>query len=312
MARSLSTSASIKISDEVSAALKERKAVVALESTIIAHGMPYPQNVETAKEVELLIRKEDAVPATIAVLNGIIHVGLDQAELETLGRKENVWKVSIRDLAYVVAGKLDGATTVAATMRIAKMANIFFFVTGGIGGVHREAGQTMDISADLTEMAKTNVAIISAGVKSILDIGLTLEVMETLGIPVITLGQDEFPSFYSRKSSFLSPLRMDTEKEIANMLRTKWDLGLEGSVLIANPIPSEYDIPHEIIEKKITEALGLAKQKGISGKSVTPFILEQMALLTEGNSLKGNIALVKNNASVGARIAVEFEKLRYH
>jgi pseudouridine-5'-phosphate glycosidase len=270
--------------------------------------MPYPQNVETAIEVESIVRTEGAVPATIAILKGIIHVGLGQCELEQLAQKEKVWKVSMRDLPLVVSGKLDGATTVASTMRLASLAGIHFFVTGGIGGVHRDATRTMDISADLNEMAITNVAIISAGVKSILDIGLTLETLETLGVPVLTIGQDEFPSFYSRKSKFQSPLRLDTEKEIASMVRTKWELGIEGSVLIANPIPEEFDLPHELVEKYILEVLAIAEQNGISGKKVTPFILKEMSKLTEGKSLAANIALVKNNAQLGARIAIEYGK----
>ncbi len=309
MKKSIASSAYFHISDEVSSALEKGQAVVALESTIIAHGMPYPKNIETAQEVEQLVRSAGAVPATIAILNGKICVGLDQSRLESLGKKQNIWKVSLRDLPFVVSGKLDGATTVAATMRIAKIAGIRFFVTGGIGGVHRQAQNTMDISADLTEMSKTNVALISAGVKSILDIGLTLEVLETLGIPVLTFGQDEFPSFYSRKSAHATPLRLDSEKEIASMIKTKWDLGLKGSVLIANPVPAEYEIPYEMIETQIQEALNLSEKEGITGKNITPYLLKKMASLTDGKSLSANIALIKNNASLGARIAVEFSKI---
>lgn len=299
----------LQMSDEVATALKERKAIVALESTIIAHGMPYPQNLDTAKELEAIIRAEGAVPATIAILDGIIHAGLDQHQLESLAKKDNVWKVSLRDLPIVVSQKYDGATTVAATMRIAHIAGIHFFVTGGIGGVHRGVKESMDISADLTEMSRTNVALISAGVKSILDIGLTLELLETLGIPVLTIGQDEFPSFYSAKSAFQSPLRLDSSIDIARMIKTKWDLGLEGSVLIANPVPAEHDIPNHIVEGHILNALDQASKEGISGKKVTPFILKKMAEITGGKSLSANIALVKHNAKTGAAIALAFSKI---
>ncbi len=309
MKRIIAIPSSIHISEEVQEAMALSKAVVALESTIIAHGMPYPKNVQTAQEVEFLVRKEGAIPATIAILKGRIHVGLNSSQLESLATNGNVWKVSLRDLPFVVSGKHDGATTVAATMRIASIAGIKFFVTGGIGGVHREAQKTMDISADLTEMSKTKVGIISAGVKSILDIGLTLEVLETLGVPVVTIGQDEFPSFYSRKSSHASPLRLDSLKEIALMAKTKWDLGIEGSVLIANPVPVEFDFPHDEIEKHIREVITMAEKQGITGKKVTPFILKKMTELTGGKSLDANIALVKNNATVGSRIAVEYAKL---
>lgn len=310
MKRTTAIPTTINISEEVQEALSSGKAVVALESTIIAHGMPYPKNVQTAEAVELLVRKEGAIPATIAVLNGKIQVGLNSSQLESLAKKENVWKVSIRDLPYVLARKYDGATTVAATMRIASIAGINFFVTGGIGGVHRDAQKTMDISADLTEMSRTNVAIISAGVKSILDIGLTLEVLETLGVPVLSIGQDEFPSFYSAKSSFQSPLRLDSLKDIAIMAKTKWDLGIEGAILIANPLPPEYDFPHHEIEKYIQKVISLAEENGVTGKKVTPFILKNMAEITAGKSLEANIALVKNNAMVGSRIALEYAKLK--
>ncbi|HNS11315.1 MAG TPA: pseudouridine-5'-phosphate glycosidase [Bacteroidia bacterium] len=296
----------IKINDEVLNAINESSAVVALESTIIAHGMPYPQNIETALDVEEKVRKEGAIPATIAILDGTIHVGLSQNELELLAGSDKVLKVSLADIPFVVSRKLHGATTVASTMHIAEMAGIKFFVTGGIGGVHREAEKTMDISTDLTEMSKCNVAIISAGVKSILDIGLTLEVLETLGVPVVTVGQNEFPSFYSRQSNHLSPLRLDTAKEIASMVKCKWELDLPGSVLIANPLPDEFNIPHDEIEKTILQILAKAKQQGISGKAVTPFILKAIAETTGGKSLAANISLVKNNAMLGAQIACEF------
>lgn len=295
------------IHPEVQEALASNKPVVALESTIISHGMPYPKNVETALAVEEVVRASGAIPATIAIFNGKCHVGLTNEELEYFGKASNVWKVSLRDMPYVISKNLYGATTVAATMRIADMAGIKIFVTGGIGGVHRGAELSMDISADLTEMAQTSVAVVSAGVKSILDIGLTLEYLETQGIPVVTVGQDEFPSFYSRKSGFTSPLRLDSAVEIAAMLDTKWKLGLTGSVLIANPVPAEQEIATDEMEVHIQLALQAAKEKNISGKNVTPFILQYIAQHTNGESLEANIALIKHNAKVGAEIAVNFK-----
>lgn len=299
----------INIHPEVQQALHENKAVVALESTIISHGMPYPQNVETALAVEQVVRDNGAIPATIAIFNGLCHVGLGKDDLEYFGQSKNVWKVSLRDMPYVISRKLYGATTVAATMRIASMAGIRIFVTGGIGGVHRGAETSMDISADLTEMGQTSVAVVSAGVKSILDIGLTLEYLETKGIPVVTIGQDAFPSFYSGKSGYTSPLRIDTTAEIAAMLHTKWKLGLEGSVLIANPVPAEQEIPAEQMEAHILEALSAAKQHNITGKDITPFILQFISKHTGGESLGANIALIKHNAAAGAAIATELAKL---
>lgn len=296
----------LSIHPEVQEALLTNKPVVALESTIISHGMPYPKNVETALAVEQVVRANGVIPATIAIFNGKCRVGLTNEELQYFGNAKDVWKVSLRDMPFVISKNLYGATTVAATMRIADMAGIKIFVTGGIGGVHREAEQTMDISADLTEMAQTSVAVVSAGVKSILDIGLTLEYLETKGIPVVTYGQDEFPSFYSRKSGFASPLRLDTPVEIAAMLNTKWKLGLTGSVLIANPVPAEQEIATDEMEIHIQLALQAAKEKNISGKNVTPFILQYIAQHTNGESLEANIALIKNNAKVGAEIAVAF------
>lgn len=296
----------LNIQPEIAEALKQKKPVVALESTIIAHGMPYPRNVQTALEVETIVRENGAVPATIALLEGKLCVGLSKAQLEYLGTAKDVWKVSLRDMPYVISKKIAGATTVAATMRVASMAGIAVFVTGGIGGVHREAQNTMDISADLTEMQQTSVAVVSAGVKSILDIGLTLEYLETLGVPVVTYGQDIFPSFYSRESAFQSPLQLDTAEEIASLIKTKWELGLNGSVLIANPIPQEHEVPYSIIEKYINSALMEAKKNNVSGKNVTPFILRYIANETKGESLTANIALVKSNAKLGAQIAAAF------
>lgn len=296
----------LEIHPEVQLALTNNKPVVALESTIISHGMPYPKNVETALAVEEVVRANGAVPATIAIFNGKCYVGLTNEQLEYFGKAKEVWKVSLRDMPYVISQNLYGATTVAATMRIADMAGIKIFVTGGIGGVHRGAETSMDISADLTEMAQTSVAVVSAGVKSILDIGLTLEYLETKGIPVITYGQDESPSFYSRKSGFLSPLRLDSVSVIAGLLATKWKLGLTGSVLIANPVPAEQEIATDEMEVHILQALKAAKEKNIAGKNVTPFILQYIAENTKGESLEANIALIKHNAKVGAEIAVAY------
>ena len=296
----------IVISPEVQHALENNIPVVALESTIISHGMPWPQNAITAKSVEDVVRQHGAVPATIAIKEGKCLVGLSSDDIDYFGQTQNVWKVSLRDMPYVIAQKLPGATTVAATMRIAAMAGIKIFATGGIGGVHRGAEATMDISADLTEMGQTNVAIVAAGVKSILDIGLTLEYMETLGIPVVTFGQEEFPSFYSSKSGFKSPLRLDTTTAIADLLKAKWGLQLNGSVLIANPVPSEFEMNQEVIEEHILKALEAANQQNIKGKEVTPFILKYIANNTQGESLETNIALIKNNAAVAAQIAVAY------
>ena len=296
----------LEIHPEVKQALENGKPVVALESTIISHGMPYPQNIETAAAVEQVVRDNGAIPATIAIMDGKCYVGLTPQQLAFFGNAKDVWKVSLRDMPYVISQKLNGATTVAATMRIAAMAGIRLFVTGGIGGVHREAEQPMDISADLTEMATTNVAVISAGVKSILDIGLTLEYLETKGIPVVTYGQTAFPSFYSSTSGYTSPLRLDSAKEIANLLKTKWQLGLNGSVLIANPVPANQQIDAAIMEVHIVEALVAAKKENIIGKEITPFLLKYIADHTQGESLEANIALIKNNAKLGAEIAVAF------
>ena len=299
----------LEIHPDVQSALAKGKPVVALESTIISHGMPYPQNLETAIQVEEIIQNIGAVPATVAIFNGKCHAGLDKKQLEHFALAKDVWKVSLRDMPYVITKKLYGATTVAATMRVASMVGIKIFATGGIGGVHRNASETMDISADLTEMEQTSVAIVSAGIKSILDIGHTLEYLETKGIPVITFGQDEFPSFYSRQSGFNSPLRSDTVEEIAAMIRTKWQLGLTGAVLIANPVPSEQAIAPAEMETVIQKALAIAKEKKVSGKEVTPFLLKAIADQTQGESLEANIALIKNNAKLGAELAVAFSRI---
>jgi pseudouridine-5'-phosphate glycosidase len=244
------------------------------------------------------------------LLDGRCRVGLDEKELELLGRSQDVWKVSLRDLAYVLSKRKMGATTVAATMRIASMAGIRVFVTGGIGGVHRGAPQTMDVSADLTEMSKTSMAVVSAGIKSILDIGLTLEYMETLGIPVVTIGQDEFPSFYSSKSGFKSPLRMEDVDEVASMMHAKWTMGLEGAILVANPLPPEFEVLFDKMETFIQDAIRAAKKENVRGKDTTPFLLRHIAEHTSGESLESNIALVRHNAYLGANLASAFATLK--
>lgn len=299
----------IDINPEIKAAIEEGKAVVALESTIISHGMPYPKNVETALEVERIVRENGAVPATIAIMEGVLKVGLTPEEIEILGKSHDVVKTSRRDIPFIIAKGLTGATTVASTMIIASMAGIKIFATGGIGGVHREAQETFDISADLQELAKTDVAVICAGAKSILDIGLTLEYLETQGVPVIGFGTDELPAFYTSKSGYGVDYRVDTPKELAKALKAKWDLGLKGGAVIANPIPKEYEMDPDVINKAIDSAVKEAKEKGIKGKESTPFLLAKVKELTEGASLDSNIQLVYNNAKVGAQIAVELSKL---
>ena len=294
----------LSLSEEVADAIEAGKPVVALESTIISHGMPYPQNVETAVGLETLARAEGAVPATVALLEGKIRVGLGDAELKRLGSNPDVTKVSRRDLPHVLATKKVGATTVAATMICAELAGVCVFATGGIGGVHRGGERSLDISADLQELARTSVAVVCAGVKSILDIGRTLEVLETLGVPVVGYGTDEFPAFYTRSSGFAAPQRIDTSAELAELIRTKWTLGLRGGVLVANPVPEQDAMPASAIQAAIDQALEEAKAEGISGKEVTPYLLERIVTLTGGESLRTNIALVKNNVRVAARLAV--------
>lgn len=298
----------LDIAPEVQEALKNHKAVVALESTIISHGMPYPKNVETALEVERIIRENGAVPATIAILDGRLKVGLSRAEIEVLGSSKEVLKASRRDLPFIVAQKKHGATTVASTMIIAAMAGIKVFATGGIGGVHRNAETTFDISADLEELSQTNVAVVCAGAKSILDLRLTLEVLETLGVPVVGYQTSELPAFYTPHSGFGVDYRLDTPKEIAQTLHAKWSMDLMGGVLITNPIPSQYAMPKEVIDSAIQEALRQASVEGIKGKETTPFLLAKVKELTGGDSLESNIQLVYNNASLAAKIAVEYEK----
>ncbi|WP_026575090.1 pseudouridine-5'-phosphate glycosidase [Bacillus sp. UNC438CL73TsuS30] len=300
----------IELSEEVRTAKEQGKPIVALESTIISHGMPYPQNVQTAREVEQIVRDNGAVPATIAIVDGKIKIGLSDEELEMFGKSSDVAKASRRDLAYLIATKKLGATTVAATMICAEAAGINIFVTGGIGGVHRGAETTMDISADLEELGQTNVAVICAGAKSILDLGLTMEYLETKGVPVIGYQTDVLPAFYTRTSEFPLNLRSDDVETIASTLKVKWDLNLKGGAVIANPIPEEYAMDEETINSVIETALKEAEEKHISGKNVTPFMLGKVKELTEGKSLDANIALVKNNAVVGAKIAVSFNTMK--
>ena len=291
-------------SPEVAAARAAGKPIVALESTIISHGMPYPQNVHTAREVEQVIRDAGAVPATIAIIGGKICVGLSEDQLETLGSSPDAIKVSRRDLPYVLAQARLGATTVAATMICAKLAGIEVFVTGGVGGVHRGAETSFDISADLQELAQTSVAVVCAGVKSILDIGLTLEYLETHGVPVLAVGQPGFPAFFTRDSGFKADFQLDSPEEQAAFIRTKWQLGLKGGVVVSNPVPAESAMAPDEIDAIIHQALGEAQQQAVTGKQVTPFLLARIKELTGGRSLATNIALVKHNALVGARLAV--------
>jgi pseudouridine-5'-phosphate glycosidase len=300
----------LDIAAEVKEALAGGRPVVALESTIIAHGMPHPQNLATAQALEHIVRDRGAVPATIAVIGGVYKVGLSAAELNTLATEKDVMKLSARDLPLAAVKRIHGATTVAATMRLATLAGIRVFATGGIGGVHRGAESSFDISADLTEMAETPVAVVSAGAKSILDIGRTLEMLETLGVPVIAYQSDAFPAFYSRESGFAAPMRLDTVDQIAGFLKARWELSARGGISIANPIPTADEIPAAKISAAIEGALEEANRKGIVGKDVTPFLLQRVNDVTAGASLKANIALVKNNTRLAAEIAVAFAQMR--
>ena len=300
----------LDISPEVKAALDAGRPVVALESTIISHGMPYPQNVETALTVEKTIRENGAVPATIAIIGGRLKAGLSPDEIEYLGKEgTKVIKASRRDLPVLVANGADGATTVATTMIIAAMAGIKVFATGGIGGVHRGAETTMDISADLEELAVTPVMVVCAGAKSILDLGLTLEYLETKGVPVIGYGTDELPAFYTRKSGFGVDYRLDTPSELAAAFKAKLDMGLRGGMLVTNPIPEEYSMDPDYITGAIDEAVKEAETLGIRGKATTPFLLAKIKDITGGDSLEANIKLVLNNASLAAKTAAELAKL---
>lgn len=292
------------ISEEVKEAVNGNKAVVALESTIISHGMPYPQNYDTALLVENIVRKNNAVPATIAIIDGKIKVGLSNTDLEILSTGKNILKASRRDLPVIISKKLNAATTVSATMICAALASLKIFATGGIGGVHRNAQNTFDISADLTELAKTNIAVVSAGVKSILDIGLTLEYLETMGVPVIGYRTDEFPAFYTRQSGYKVSYRLDSPEEIAEVIRVKRELGLMGGLIIANPVPEEFSMDKKIIDKAIEASLKKADENNIKGKDVTPFLLSEIKNITGGTSLESNIQLVMNNAKLAAEIIV--------
>ena len=299
----------INISPEVKKALEENRPVVALESTIISHGMPYPKNLRTALQVEDEIRKCGAIPATIAIIKGIPTIGCNQEEIEYLAKAgRNVIKVSRRDIPVVVAKQQDGATTVAGTMILANLAGIKIFATGGIGGVHRGATKTFDISADLEELAQTDVTVVCAGAKSILDLALTLEYLETKGVPVIGYQTEELPAFFTRKSGFKVNYRLDTPREIAQILKEKEELGLRGGVLITNPIPEEYSMDEDCISKTIDDAIKEAEALGIKGKETTPFLLEKIQILTEGQSLASNIQLVLNNARLASEIAKELCK----
>lgn len=293
----------IQLSPEVAAAREAGRPVVALESTIIAHGMPWPQNLDTAREVEDVIRAEGAVPATIAVIGGRIRVGLTADELQQLAQSPDAMKLSRRDLPYAVATGRLGATTVAATMICAHLAGIEVFVTGGIGGVHRGAETSFDISADLQELARTPVAVVCAGAKSILDLGLTLEYLETHGVPVLSVGQDNFAAFFTPDSGLKADFRIDDAQTQARFIRAKWALGLGGGVVVSNPVPAAAAMPREEIAAITAQALAEAQQQGIQGKAITPFLLARIKALTGGRSLATNIALVKHNAVVGARLA---------
>lgn len=299
----------LEIHEEVKKALRSGEPVVALESTIISHGMPYPQNIEMAKTVSKLIRDNGAIPATIAIIDGKLKVGLTDEEIELLANSNNVVKASRRDLPFIISKKLTGATTVASTMIIASLAGIKIFATGGIGGVHRGAQQTFDISSDLLELANTNVAVVCAGAKSILDIGLTLEYLETNGVPVVGYKTDEFPAFYTRQSGFKVDYRVDSAKELAIALKSKWDLNLKGGVVVGNPIPKEYEMDYNLINTAIKNALAEAAENNISGKKVTPFLLDKVKTTTSGKSLESNIKLVYNNAIVAAQLASELSSL---
>lgn len=300
----------LEISPEVQKALDEGRPVVALESTIISHGMPYPQNVETALNVEKIIRENGAVPATTAIIGGKLRVGLSKDEIDYIGKKGlKVTKASRRDIPVLVARGEDGATTVAATMILANLAGVSVFATGGIGGVHRGAETTMDISADLEELASTPVMVICAGAKSILDLGLTLEYLETNGVSVLGYQTEELPAFFTRKSGFKVDYRMDTPKEIAATFKAKNDLGLRGGMVVANPIPEEYAMDADYISKSIAQAIDEANAKGIKGKETTPFLLDRLEKITGGSSLKANIQLVYNNAKVATQIACELSKM---
>ena len=304
MTRPISPLLPIVYSQEVAAAKQRGAPIVALESTIITHGMPYPGNIEMAESVEQIIRDQGAVPATIAVIHGTLHIGLEKDQLEALAQTTDAMKVSRADIAFAIAERRTGATTVAATMIAAARAGIRVFATGGIGGVHKGAEETFDISADLTELARTGVIVVCAGAKAILDIPKTLEVLETNGVPVVTFGSEEFPAFWSRSSGLPSPLSLNSPAAIANFQATREQLGIEGGMLVANPVPEEDEIPREEMEIYINRAISHAERDDITGKAVTPYLLGDIFRLTDGRSLETNIALVRNNAQLAAEIAV--------
>lgn len=297
----------IVYSNEVLNAIREKKPIVALESTIITHGMPYPANVEMAVEVENKVRENNSIPATIAIIDGIIHVGLEKEKLEYLAKASAI-KVSKRDLGYVLANKLTGGTTVSGTIIICKLANIKVFATGGIGGVHKKANETFDISRDLKELGESNICVVCAGPKSILDLGLTMEYLETEGVEVLGYKTNILPAFYTKYSNFKTTYSVENELEIANILNEKWSV-TNGGVLVANPIPNEFSLDYNYIEKEINIALDLAEKENIKAKDLTPYLLDKIVKLTEGKSLKSNIELVYNNAKVASRIAFELNKL---
>jgi pseudouridine-5'-phosphate glycosidase len=298
----------LDIHPDVEDAIKNKLPIVALESTFISHGMPYPNNIETALMVEDTVRSNNAVPATIAIINGRLKVGLSNKEIEFLATNNKVRKISRRDLAIAVSKKLSGSTTVASTMIIAKLAKIAVFATGGIGGVHRGAEKTFDISADLEELSKTNVCVVCAGPKAILDIGLTLEYLETKGVPVIGYKTSELPAFYSSKSGFNVDYRVDAALDIAEILKTKWDLSIKGGVLVANPIPIAFELESVMMNEAINEAITEANKEKIIGKEITPYLLSKVNEITQGKSLKANIKLIQNNAALAAKIAIHYMK----
>lgn len=307
MTRPISPRLPIVYSQEVAAAKQRGAPIVALESTIITHGMPYPGNIEMAESVEQIIRDQGAVPATIAVIHGVLHIGIEKDQLEALAKTTDAMKVSRADIAFAIAERRTGATTVAATMIAAARAGIKVFATGGIGGVHKGAEESFDVSADLTELAKTGVIVVCAGAKAILDVPKTLEVLETQGVPVVTFGSEEFPAFWSRSSGLKSPLSLNSPAAIANFQATREQLGIDGGMLVANPVPEEDEIPSEEMAIYINRAISNAEREEITGKEVTPFLLGDIFKITEGRSLVTNIALVKNNARLAAEIAVALD-----
>jgi len=299
----------LNIADEVMEAKENKKPIVALESTIISHGMPYPENIAMASKVESIIRENGAVPATIALIEGKIKIGINKDELEYMASSKDILKASRRDIPVVVARRLSAATTVAGTMICASLAGIKVFATGGIGGVHRGAEKTFDISADLQELSKTDVAVVSAGAKSILDLKLTMEYLETMGVPVIGYGTNEFPAFYTRQSGIFVNYKLDTPEDVAAVILAQINLGYKGGMVIANPIPEEYSMDKDLIDRVIKDAIGEAEREKITGKDLTPFLLTKIKDITEGKSLDANLKLVYNNAELAAKIAVSLSRL---